>query len=63
MEVTWRRHRVGEGWTALGDNRIVGAVVSIVREGRRYWVASVGWRRIGRFATIQEAKMAVEDAL
>jgi hypothetical protein len=61
--VTWRRHRVGEGWTALGDNRIVGAVVCIGRERHRYWVASVGWRRVGRYATIEEAKTAVEDAL
>jgi hypothetical protein len=63
MMVTWRRHRVGEGWTPLSDNRIVGAVVCIGRDASRYWVASVGWRRVGRFATVDEAKTAVEAAL
>jgi hypothetical protein len=63
VEVTWRRHRVGEGWTAVGESRFVGAVVCIGREGHRYWVASVGWRRVGRFDTLEEVKMAVEEAL
>jgi hypothetical protein len=63
MEMRWRRHQVGEGWTALGGDRIVGAVVCIGRDGDRYWVASVGWRRVGRFSTVEEAKEAVEEAL
>jgi hypothetical protein len=34
MSVTWRRHRVGEGWTALADDRVDGAVVCIERDVR-----------------------------
>jgi hypothetical protein len=63
MEVTWHQRRFGTRWVAMVDGRIVGDLIPYGRMKAPRWIALVRRQRIGHYATLDDAKAAVEAAL
>jgi hypothetical protein len=72
MQITWRPGHTGQSWVAWdGDGFIRGEVVGYGQEIRpdvdsdpRYWVAFARREQLdGQYATLEEAKAAVEASL
>jgi hypothetical protein len=71
-DISWRRHHTGQSWQAWNDGGfIVGEVVGYGQQLRAdaadeptYWGAFARRERLaGHYATLEEAKAAVEAAL
>jgi hypothetical protein len=63
MDLVWDGAHGGGSWLALADNYLVGEVIPYGRMQPPRWVAFVRRKRVGKYATLAEAKAAVEAAL